>query len=263
MLPASVGFQCPACVKDGARSVRTPLAAFGGRAVDAPRVTQGLLALNVLLFVLTTLTGSGFLTGGGSSGLFERLALAPTSHPAIVGGQVAIVDGVAQGQYFRLLTSMFLHFGIIHIALNMYVLFVVGPPLERALGRLRFTGLYLLSGLGGAATSYALGPAGEQAAGASGAVFGLFAGLFVVQRARGGDVTGILVTIGLNLALGLTSSSIDIRAHLGGLLAGGLVAGAIVHAPAGPRRVGLQVAGALAVAAVIAGVVAARTVQLT
>ena len=263
MRPASVGFQCPECVRDGARGSRTPAAAYGGAAVDQPRVTQALLAVNALLFVLTTLGGNALLLGGGSSALFERLALAPTVHGVVQDGMVVAADGVAQGQYYRLLTSMFLHFGVIHIALNMYVLYVVGPSLERSFGRLRYAVLYLLSGLGGAAASYLLGSAGEQAAGASGAVFGLFAALFVVQRQRGGDVSGIVVTIALNLALGLTSTSIDIRAHVGGLVAGGLVALALVHAPAGARRTAVQGAGAAGVGAVIVLAVVLRTAQLT
>ena len=263
MRAASVGFQCPDCVKEGARSVRGPVAAYGGAAVGQPRVTQVLLGLNVLLFVLTTIGGSGFLFGGGNSGLFEQLALAPTVHGAVRDGMVVAADGVAQGQYYRLLTSMFLHFGIIHIALNMYCLYVIGPTLERTLGHLRFAVLYLVSGLGGAAASYALGSPNEQAAGASGAVFGLFAALFVVQRRRGGDVSGIVVTIGLNLALGLTSSSIDVRAHVGGLLTGAAVAGAMVYAPAGRRRTQVQVLGSLLVALAVAAVVAVRTAALT
>ncbi len=263
MRDASVGFQCPDCVKDGARSGRTPSAAYGGSAVDQPRVTQVLLGINVLLFVLTTVGGSGFLFGGGSSALFEKLALAPTIHGAVSSGGVVAADGVAQGQYYRLLTSMFLHFGIVHIALNMYVLYLVGPSLERAVGRLRYVALYLLAGLGGAATSYALGPPNEQAAGASGAIFGLFAALFVLQRRRGGDISSIAVTIGLNLVLGLTISSIDIRAHLGGLVAGGITAFALVYAPAGRRRALVQIGGCVAVALVVVAVVAVRTAQLT
>ena len=263
MQPASVGFQCPDCVRDGNRSVRRGAAPYGGSAVDQPRVTQVLLGLCVLLFVLTTVSGSGFLFGGGSSGLFEQLALAPTVHGAVRDGVVVASDGVAQGQYYRLLTSMFLHFGIIHIALNMYCLYLIGPTLERAVGRVRFAALYLVSGLGGAAASYALGSANEQAAGASGAVFGLFAALFVLQRRRGGDVSGIAVTIGLNLVLGLTSSSIDIRAHLGGLAAGAAVAGALIYAPSGARRTLVQVAGCAVVAVVVVVTVALRTAQLT
>jgi membrane associated rhomboid family serine protease len=264
MKPASVGFQCPACVKEGAATVRTPQAAYGGKAVAAPAVTFTLIGLNVLVFLVTTASGTGLAFGGNPSSLFEKLALAPTVHCTSVVDQLCQAKGVAQGEYWRLLTSTFLHFGVVHIALNMYCLFLLGPALETAFGRLRFTALYLLSGLSGAALSYALGPANEQAAGASGAVFGLFAAYYVLQRQRGGDVTQIALTIGINLAISFgLSSYIDWRGHVGGLVGGALVAAAFVYAPPGARRGVYQGLGALAVAGLVVVVVAVRTAQLT
>jgi membrane associated rhomboid family serine protease len=265
MRAASVGFQCPVCVKEGAAGVRTPRAPYGGKARATPAVTFGLLGANVLVFLLTTLTGTGLVLGGNPSSLFEKLALAPTRHATFSNGQfTGFADGVAQGEYWRLLTSTFLHFGVIHIALNMYCLFLLGPPLEAALGRLRFGALYLVSGLSGAALSYALGPANEQAAGASGAVFGLFAAFYVVQRKRGGDVSAIATTIAINLAISFAASSyIDWRGHVGGLVGGGLVALAVVHAPDGRRRWLYQAIGTLAVVLLVVAVVATRTHDLT
>ena len=265
MRPASVGFQCPSCVKEGTSTVRRAQAAYGGKATSRPDVTMAIIGLNVVVFALTTLSGTGFLLGGGASSLFDKLALIPSTvhlpeyvFPASAG------DGVAQGGYYRLLTSMFLHFGIIHIALNMYCLFLIGPTLELAFGRLRFAALYLLSGLSGAALSYALGAPDERAAGASGAVFGLFAAFFVLQRKRGGDVTAIGSTIAINLVISFSAASfIDWRGHVGGLIGGALVALAYVHSPPGPRRSAYQTAGVLAVALVVVGVVAARTAALT
>jgi membrane associated rhomboid family serine protease len=264
MRAASVGFQCPVCVKDGAATLRTPQAVYGGKARSTPTVTFALLGANALVFLLTTLTGTGLLFGGSPSALFEKLALAPTYHAVVQNGQLTVADGVAQGEYFRLLTSMFLHFGVIHIALNMYCLFLLGPPLEAALGRLRFAALYVLSGLSGAALSYALGPVNEQAAGASGAVFGLFAAFYVVQRKRGGDVSAIGTTIAINLFISFAASSyIDWRGHVGGLVGGALVALALVHAPQGPRRWVVQATGSLGVALLVVAVVAVRTHELT
>jgi membrane associated rhomboid family serine protease len=265
MRSASVGFQCPSCVKDGAATIRQPKAAYGGTARGRPDVTFVLIGLNVLLFLITTATGTGIAFGGNPSSVFEKLALAPTTHCSTVvdGFCTATGPGVAQGQYFRLLTAMFLHFGIIHIALNMYCLFLLGPALEQAFGRLRFGALYLISGLAGSALSYALGPAYEQAAGASGAVFGLFAAFFVLQRKRGGDVTQIATTIGINLVISFGFSSyIDWRGHVGGLVGGALVAGAIVYAPPGPKRWVYQAVGTAAVVLLVIGVVAVRTAQL-
>jgi membrane associated rhomboid family serine protease len=209
-------------------------------------------------------SGSPLGFGGQVSTLFQKLALTPSLHVVLSGdGVPTVADGIAQGQYYRLLTSMFLHFGFVHLALNMYCLYLVGPTLERALGRLRFGALYLLSGLGGSALSYALGPQQEMAAGASGAVFGLFAGYYVLERRRGGDVSQISVTIGLNLVLSFTISGIDWRGHVGGLIGGALVTAALVYPPAGRQRALLQALGCVAVALVVVGVVAARTAQLT
>ena len=264
MRSASVGFQCPVCLKEGAATLRTPQAVYGGRAHTRPLVTQVLLGINVLAFLVTTASGTGVLFGGSPSKVFYRLALAPSIHPEFAGDQfVGFFDGVAQGQYYRLLTAVFLHFGIIHIALNMFCLYSLGPALELALGRVRFTVLYLLSGLAGSTLSYALGPEQMLAAGASGAVFGLFAAFFVVQRKRGGDVSAIAVTIGINLFISFAATFIDWRGHVGGLIGGAAVTAALVYAPAGKRRAVLQLAGAVGVAVVIGLGVVARTAALT
>ena len=267
MRSASVGFQCVECVKQGAATIRQPKAAYGGKARPNPEVTYALLGLNVFFFLLTIGTGSAIGFGGQVSELFQKLALSPSLHCVTSAADpttcASIGDGVAQGQFYRLLTSMFLHFGVIHLALNMYCLFLVGPTLERALGRMRFSALYLLSGLSGSALSYALGPQNELAAGASGAVFGLFAGFYVLSRRRGMDVSQISVTIGLNLVLSFSISGIDWRGHVGGLIGGALVTAALVYAPEGKQRALLQALGCACVALVVLGVVAARTVQLT
>jgi membrane associated rhomboid family serine protease len=262
MRSAAVGFQCVECVKQGAATIRAPKAAYGGKARATPEVTYALLGLNVLMFVLTA-GGGGVGFGGSLSKLFQDLALRPCVALFQDGTCASGLGGVADGQYYRLLTSTFLHFGVIHIALNMYCLYLVGPTLERALGRLRFSALYLLSGLSGSALSYALGPTSEIAAGASGAVFGLFAGYYVLERRRGADVSQISVTIGLNLVLSFTISGIDWRGHVGGLIGGALVTAALVYPPAGRQRALVQALGCLCVAVVVAGVVVARTAQLT
>jgi len=261
MRSASVGFQCPACVKDGHASVRRPQAAYGGTAHDQPVVTYAIMALCGLLFLLTAGTGIGF--GGSLSDLFQKLALRPCLAVRVDGTCLPGIGGVADGQYYRLLTSMFLHFGVVHLGLNMWVLWLVGPSIERALGRLRFAALYLLAGLGGSALSYALGPVSEVAAGASGAVFGLFAAFWVIQHRRGGDVSAIGVTILLNLGFTFAVPNIDWRGHVGGLVTGALVTAALVYTPPGRQRVLLQGLGVLVVAVLVVGVVAARTVQLT
>jgi membrane associated rhomboid family serine protease len=259
MRSAAVGFQCVECVKEGQATVRRPKAAYGGRARENPEVTYALIGLNGLMFVLTQGWQLGF-GGGRMSELFQRLALRPCLAQFPDG---TCLGGVAQdGEYYRLLTSTFLHFGVVHLLLNMYCLFLVGPALERALGRLRFGALYLLSGLSGAALSYALGPANEIAAGASGAVFGLFAGFYVLERRRGSDVSQISLTIGLNLVLSFAITGIDWRGHVGGLIGGGLVTAALVYAPPGRQRAVLQGLGCVCVALLVVALVVVRTVDL-
>jgi membrane associated rhomboid family serine protease len=262
MRSAAVGFQCVSCVKEASATLRPTKAVYGGRARTNPEITYALLALNGVFFLLTEGWRLGF-NGGAYSALFQRLALRPCVTAFIDGTCAPGMGGVADGQYDRLLSAMFLHFGVIHLALNMYCLFLVGPALERALGRLRFAALYLLSGLAGSALSYALGPHTEIAAGASGAVFGLFAGFYVLERRRGSDVSQIGVTIGLNLVLSFAIAGIDWRGHVGGLVGGALVTAALVYAPAGRQRAVVQALGGLAVALVVVAAVAVRTAQLT
>ena len=261
MRPASVGFQCPVCVKEGNASVRTAQAPYGGKAQAVPLVTYVLIGLNVAAFLLTTLTGTGLVAGGNPSQLFRRLAMVPITE--INGIPLSsTTDGVANGGYYRLFTAMFLHYGIIHVALNMLCLYQLGPYVERSLGRLRFTGLYLLAGIGGSTLSYALGPVNSQAAGASGAVFGLFAAFYLLERRRGGDVSAIAVTIGFNLFLSFQLSFIDWRGHVGGLLTGALLTAALVYAPRGPRRNLLQGLAFASVVVLVVGFVAVRTSSL-
>jgi len=263
MKPAAVGFQCPDCVKAGSKNLRPIQAAYGGRARAVPYVTYTLIAINVLMLVATT-SSSGILNGDVSNPLFRKLALIPNGYTYTDSdGALVLQHGVADGQYYRLLTSTFLHFGVIHLALNMYGLYLLGPALEQAFGQVRFAATYLLSGLGGAALSYALGYQYETAAGASGAVFGLFAAFYVLGRKRNLDVSSITATIALNLFLSFTISGIDVRGHIGGLIAGAALAWVIVYSPDTKQRSAYQAVGIVLVAVVIVATVAVRTTQLT
>jgi membrane associated rhomboid family serine protease len=241
MIPAAVGFHCPECVAEGRKTTRTARTIYGGRIRpgEAPgMVTRVLIAINVVMFVITVASGGGVLSGSGSSSIYEHLALIP---PA-----------VADGQWWRLFSAAFLHFGIFHIGFNMYALWAFGPLLEAAMGKARFLALYLLAGVGGGLLSVAIGPLNEQAAGASGAIYGLFAALYVVARHRNFDTQPIVVTIVFNLVITFTISNIDWRGHVGGLVTGAAVAGVIAFAPRGPRRGLVQAAGVGAIAVVLA-----------
>ena len=251
MIPASVGFQCPECVKQGNKAVRRATTVFGGRVTDDPGwVSKVLIAINVIAYVLQVAVGSTverhfWLIGG------------PVFDPRL--GQVV---GVADGEYWRLLTAAFLHGSLIHLALNMYALYLFGPPLEAAFGRARFLALYLVSAVGGSAASYAVAAPGSPSLGASGAVFGLLGAFFVVNRRLGRDSSQLLVLLVINLAFGFIAPNIDWRAHLGGLVTGALCAAAIAYAPQ-RRRVQVQVVGIVVVLVVALAVVAVRTAALT
>ncbi|MGB5113082.1 MAG: rhomboid family intramembrane serine protease [Mycobacterium sp.] len=218
MTSAAVGHQCPECVSAGAATVRPVQGRFGGRAAgEQPVVTYALIAINVAMFVLQMASGQ----------LENSLSLWP---PA-----------VADGEYYRLVTSAFMHYGITHILFNMWALYVVGLPLERLLGRLRFGALYGLSALGGSVVVFLLSPLNSATVGASGAVFGLFGATFVVARKLRLDVRWVVGLIVLNVVITIAApllgaGAISWQGHLGGLVTGALVAAGFVYAPRAQRN---------------------------
>jgi membrane associated rhomboid family serine protease len=198
-IPATVGQHCPWCVAEARRSaprVRSAMAA------NAP-VVVAIVAVNVAFFLAQNLVGFPL-----------TLALA------------AIPPAIKEGEYYRLLTPMLLHANLIHLALNMLVLWIYGPFVERGLGRARFLVVYVVSGFLGGALSFALGSPSSIGVGASGAIFGVVGALLVYlyNRRRSTFVASFLrdlmVFIGLNLLLGFVLPQIDYLAHLGGLAAG-------------------------------------------
>lgn len=246
---ASVGYWCPECVREAEARQRTPTAPYGGAVVDNAAVTLALLAVNVGAYLLTALNSSaGFANNAGSS-MFGRLALWP---PVIA----------VHGEYWRLLTSMFLHYGPIHLAMNMLALVVIGRRMEPIFGRLRYIGLYLLAGLGGSVAVYVFQDPRVATAGASGALYGLMGALFVVIRRIKGDLRSVYAIVGLNLLITFTVPGLSIWAHIGGLVTGVVLAAALVYAPRGPARAAVQVAAFGGVAAILAGAVVLRTGQL-
>lgn len=235
MRDASVGFQCPECVAQGNKTVRRAQAVFGGRAVTTPRVTWALLIVNILAY------GAEILS------------------PAKVLGYFMMDSGsVAVGEWWRLISGAFLHappggsFSITHIIFNMWALYAIGPELERRLGSSRFLALYLLSALGGSVAVYLFG---INAVGASGAIYGLFGGLFVVARKLGYDARGVLWLIGINAVLTFVVPGISWQGHLGGLLTGAVVAGIFAYAPP-KNRDAVQWGGCVALLVVLVALVA-------
>jgi membrane associated rhomboid family serine protease len=228
--PAPVGQLCP----DDARSTVRVRGLPGG---ERPVVTYALLGLNtVMLFVAALLSGSGF-------GLLDPSARALCRLGALNAAAIA-----ESGQWWRLLTVMVLHGGLLHWAFNSWALWAFGPTLENVLGRARFLALYVGAGLVGAGASFAFNQT-ALGVGASGAIFGLLGALvayFFRRRQAGGSVPlqNLLLVLVLNLFIASRSTSIDNLAHIGGFLAG-LVAMGLYDA-AGPRNRGVQ-AAALAV----------------
>jgi membrane associated rhomboid family serine protease len=156
---------------------------------------------------------------------------------------------------WRMLTSAFIHSQgfILHIVLNMYMLWLFGQALEPLLGRIRFLAVYLLSALGGSVGYLVLTPIWPPVGveGASGAIFGLFGAMLVVQSQRGGDTRQLWVLIAINGAIGFIVPGIAWQAHLGGLITGAACAAAIAFAPKGSRRGLWQGAGMVAVVALL------------
>jgi membrane associated rhomboid family serine protease len=230
MTPAPVGYQCPECVRDARRTEphrRVRVRFILGRPGS---ITTTLLVVNIAMFLVETVLGGGGSLGGGPSELrlFQLGALYP---PAIAQGH----------QYWRLITAMFLHAGLLHIALNMYALYLFGYLIENAFGPARFIAIYFVAGFLASVTSFAFGPVGEVGVGASGAIFGLL-GAWVAYNYRrrssppaAAQLQWALILILLNTVLAISFRAIDWRAHLGGLVAG-VVAGWVAEGW-GPRAI--------------------------
>ncbi|OEU96106.1 rhomboid family intramembrane serine protease [Streptomyces oceani] len=256
MITASVGFQCPECVRTGSGTGHAPHAnqprtLAGARVAADPRlITKILLAANLALFVAVQAVGDKLTA--------DLVMLGQWPHDSFYQP----TEGVAEGQWYRLLTSVFLHQEIWHIAMNMLGLWFLGPPLESALGRIRFLALFLLSGLGGSALTYMIADPGQPSLGASGAVFGLFGATAVLMRRMQYDMRPILVLLAVNLVFTFTWSNIAWEAHIGGLVIGAAIAAAMVHAPR-DRRTLVQSAACAGAVLLILALCVIRTLMLS
>lgn len=238
MRSAAVGHQCVDCVQAAAYSVPPARTAAGGiLRQGTPVVTYALIAANVAVFILQT----------ASRTLTYKLGLFPVA--------------VAGGQYYRLLTSAFMHYGLVHILFNMWALYVLGPPLEQHLGRLRFGVLYLLSALGGSVVVYLFSPLNAATAGASGAIFGLFGATLVAAKRLNLDVRWLIGLIVINLVITFTFPGISWQGHIGGLITGALVAAVYVYAPRGQRTL-VQAGFSVGLLAVFVALVSWRTNEI-
>jgi membrane associated rhomboid family serine protease len=250
---AAVGQQCVECVREGNRGTRRAGAVFGGRPAGTAAVTWTLVAINILLY-LVELARPGLANDWAMLG---RAAFSRTGP----------LEGVSQGQWYRLITSAFLPppglsgLGPLDIAFNMWALILVGPALERLLGRLRFLTVYLVSAVGGSVMFYFIGPPNVEALGASGAIFGLFGAWFVVARRLRLDSRWIVTVVVLNLIIGFVVPNIAWQAHVGGILAGGLLTAAYAYAPRANRAL-IQGGATVAIVLILILAVLARNHQL-
>lgn len=248
---AAVGFQCIDCVNETKRTTPEVRTVYGGAvATGKPLVTFGIIAACVVVYALQMLIPGDF-----------------------VYKQFAYNNVFAAPQYgafepWRMLTSAFLHSpdSLLHILLNMYTLWIFGQALEPVLGRIRFLALYLVSAIGGSVGYLLLNPLlvpGQGLVGlvgASGAIFGLFGAMLLVQRRRGGDTRQLWVLIAINGVIGFLIPHIAWQAHLGGLITGGLCAAVLAYTPRGRRQGLVQ---ALGLAAVLALLIAVSWVRVT
>jgi membrane associated rhomboid family serine protease len=272
MRDAAVGFHCPTCVAEGARTTRQSRAPYGGSRSANPALTSlVLIGLNVAVWLTIT------ATGGRASRLVDLLALTARGRCEEIGGagyypgapeqacalrgDVVWVAGVSDGAPWQLLTSMFTHVEVWHLGFNMLALWFLGPQLELAVGRLRFLVLFVLSGLAGSAVVYWFAGAQVQTLGASGAIFGLLGALLVVAVKVGGNVSQLGLWLLLNAVITFTFPNISWQGHLGGFLGGLAVGAVLVYAPR-RGRTGWQAAGLALVAVLVLAAIVARTVAL-
>jgi membrane associated rhomboid family serine protease len=248
--------------------VRPARTAFGGGAAGRQGyVTKALIALNVLVMILSIASarsGAAAVGGSGFGGLLGG-STPLTDWGAVLGQAVfpdGTVGGVAQGQWYRLVTAMFLHYGLVHLLLNMWALWVLGRSLEAVLGPLRFLALYLIAGLGGNVAVYLFSPVNQPSVGASTAIFGLFAAIFVIMRRLGRDTSAILPILVINLIFTFTVPGISIAGHLGGLVTGAVMALVLAYAPR-MRRTAFQAAGGAILLVALLGLILVRTAMLT
>ena len=238
-VPSAVGVHCVDCARRNASSRRGVSSLLGGRAITDALVTKGLIIACVTIYLV-------------------QMAL-----PSL-GAQFAFVPAVASSQPWRFMTTAFLHASLMHLAFNMWALWVLGSALEPILGRWRFAALCALSALGGSTMIYWLASPTAPASwltstvGASGAVFGLFAALFIIQRRFGRDTSAIVGLLVLNLAISFIGANISWQGHLGGLVTGAIVAALYAWAPRNKRTV-YGVCGTVGIAIALIGVICLRT----
>ncbi|MET3961908.1 membrane associated rhomboid family serine protease [Marmoricola sp. OAE513] len=258
MNSAAVGFQCPSCVKEGAKQTRTGRLPYGGGVSANPALTTFvLMAINLAVWI------SIASTGGSGSSVVQKLALLPQG-ALFQGndGEIVSVQGVADGAWWQIVTAGFTQVEVWHIAVNMISLYVVGPQIEAILGRTRFLAVYGISLVGSSAAVMLLSDPNSLTVGASGALFGLMGALLVIVLKAKINAGPIINVIGINVVITVVGHGfISWQGHLGGFVVGAAVTAALVYAPKANRTV-IQTAGLLGITAVVVALVIFRAAAL-
>lgn len=218
--PASVGHQCVDCVAAAQRSTpqaRTVAGAPVRTDRPTPLVTYILIALNVVIYGITAAQSGSVMNNEQASRLFFDWALWP---PMIA----------ANGDYIRVLGSGFLHYGLMHLAVNMFALWIIGRDTELVLGRARYLAVYAVSIIGGSAAVMFL-QTDAVTVGASGAVFGLLGAQAIILLRLRRSPAPVLAVVALNIFISITIPGISLWGHLGGLVAGAASTAALLYAP--------------------------------
>jgi membrane associated rhomboid family serine protease len=253
-----VGIRCPdhASVRPGATRIkprpvlRAPGVALGSG--DAP-VTKVLIGINLAVYLITVVQGFGLNSPGGS--LFNKFILVGSNSRLPLFAQTG--DLAHDHEWWRLFTSMFLHASILHIAFNMFALYVIGTQVEQYLGRSRYIGLYLVSGLAGGAGAVVQAPF-QPVVGASGAIFGILGAMLIIEWQLTGRLAGNAMTlIVINLVISFAIPGISWGGHIGGLIGGILITLAYAHWRGGRAQYGqLGLGGIIGLVGVAVGSVA-------
>ena len=274
MIPAAVGFQCPQCVRQHAKTSRQNRGVYGGERSANPRLTTiTIIVINAVVWGVIQLAGLAkvqyrvvqFL------GLLPRgvcMASDQAYYPGLdhagcqgIGG--VWVPGVADGAWWQIFTSIFTHVAILHIAMNCLTLWFLGPALESMLGRVRFLVTYVVAGLVGSLTVYWLSAVTSLSYGGSGSLFGLMGALLFILWRQKADVRQLLMWLGLNVVITVIGyGTISWQAHLGGLVGGVVLAGIWVLVPHDSRRERTQWLAVGGLVVLIAVGLVARTLML-
>jgi membrane associated rhomboid family serine protease len=258
---APVGIRCPdhaGTRRPVARAIRPrPVRRAPGIALasgSAP-ITKALIGINVAIYLLTASQGAGGLNNP-SGALYDKFVLVGSIPPRFATF-VPFGDLAHDHQWYRLATAMFLHASILHIAFNMYALWVIGTPVEQYLGRARYIGLYFVAGLAGSAGAVVQAPY-TPVVGASGAIFGILGAMLILEWQLTGRLAGNAMTwIIINLIISFAIPNISWGGHIGGLIGGILITLAYAHWRGGRAQYGqLGVGGVLGLIVVAVGSVA-------